>query len=229
MRDLEEKIARWRKQMAVGGVNTPAVLDELESHLREETERQMRAGANAEAAFKTAVERLGRSRSLKAEFAKLTGIKGIQWGKVIGVACCIAALPLPVWAVPSFLIVPELTTWERLLGSAAVVLTFLSLASWRFSYRFLPAIHNHKTRLKATITCGLAGLAWLCLFVVLLFTVIVPYLFSESGAAQRGELRPIFAMGVMTLWAIAITAVLGAIAYGLEEAAHRQPQKDAYV
>lgn len=228
MFNLDQTIANWRRQMAAEGIKTPAVLDELESHLREDIERQLRAGVNAETAFKTAVERIGQSDLLKAEFAKVGGIRGVQWGKVVGIACCLVALPLPAWAVPNFLMVHELTASDRLLGSAAVVLTFLSLASWRFSYRFLPVIHNRRARSKATITCGLAGLAWLYVFMVLLFTVIVPSLFSSS-AAQRGDFRPVFVMGIATLWAMAVTAVLGGIAYGLEEAARRQFRKDVYV
>jgi hypothetical protein len=35
-------------------------------------------------------------------------------------------------------------------------------------------------------------------------------------------------MGVVTLWAMALTAVLGGIAYGLDEAARRRSQKDAF-
>lgn len=214
--------------MMADGIKERAILDELESHLREEMERQMRGGVNSETAFEAAAERIGQSHLLNAEFAKISGIKRVRWGKVLGIACCLVALPLPAWAVPSFLMIPELTTGKRLLGLAAVVLTFLSLASWRFGYRFLPVIHNGKTRLAATIACGLAGLAWLYVFVVLLFTVIVPHLFSQSSTAQTGEFRPIFAMGIATLWAIALTAVLGAIAYGLEEAVLRQQRKNVY-
>jgi hypothetical protein len=221
MFDLEQATKKWRQQMASGGIKTPAVLDELESHLREDIERQTRAGMNTEAAFKAAAERIGQSEALKAEFAKVTGIKDVRWGKVVGIACCLAALPLPAWAVPSFLTVPELTKGERLLGSAAVVLTFLSLASWRFSYRILPVIRNRRARLATTVTCGLVGLVWLCVFAVLLFTVIVPHMFAGFGAGQGWEPRPLFDMGVATLWAMALTAMLGAVAYGLEEAARR--------
>lgn len=228
MFNLETAIAKWRQQMRAAGIKTPVPLEELESHLREDIERQMSIGINAGTAFKTAAQRMGQSDLLKAEFSKVTGIKGVQWGKVVGVICCLAALPLPAWAVPRFLTVPELTTSERLLGSAAVLLTFLSLASWRFSYRFLPVIHDREKRLKTTITFGLGGLAWFYVFVVLLFTVIVRRLFSPSSAWQTGELGPNFNMGVAALWAMALTAVLGGIAYGLEEAARRQQRNDVY-
>ena len=37
--------------MIGGGIKTPVPLEELESHLREEVENQIRAGLNAEQAF----------------------------------------------------------------------------------------------------------------------------------------------------------------------------------
>ena len=113
MFNIDQAIVEWRKRMAAGGVKTPAVLDELESHLREDIERQVRAGVNAETAFKTAAERIGQSDLLKREFAKITEVKEFRWGKVVGVACCLMALPLSVWAIPSFLMIPELTAGER--------------------------------------------------------------------------------------------------------------------
>lgn len=228
MFNLEQAIANWRRQMAAGGIKKPAVLDELESHLREDIERKTALGTDSSAAFKAAVERVGQSSLLNAEFGKVSGTKGVQWGEAVGIACCLVALPLPVWAIPSFLTAREMPMTERLLGLAAVALTFLSVASWLFSYRYLPVIHNRRLRLRVTIACGLGGMAWLYLFSILLFSVIVPHLFSETSAVQRGDSRPIFAMGVAVLWAMALAAVLGGIAFGLEKAARRRFQKDAH-
>jgi ferritin-like metal-binding protein YciE len=42
MFDPEQTIAEWRRQMAAGGIKTPEVLNELESHLREDVEQQER-------------------------------------------------------------------------------------------------------------------------------------------------------------------------------------------
>jgi len=228
MFNLEQAIKNWRQQMLADGIKSPAVLDELESHLREDVERQARSGIDGAASFKAAVERIGQSTLLKAEFAKVAATKEFRWGKVVGVACCLMALPLSVWAIPSFLMIRELTMGERLLGSAAVIVTFLSIASWRFSHKFFPVIRNPRVRMGASISCGLAGLIWDGVFALLLFTVIVPHLFAGVGAAQSIELRPIFAMGVATLWAMALTAVLGGVAYGLDEAARRRFHNDSY-
>ena len=226
MFNLDQAITEWRRRMSVGGIKAEPVLDELESHLREDVERQVRSGMNQEQAFEVAMRRMGKSDLLTAEFAKVAVNKAARFGKVLGVACCLVAFPFSVLAVPNFLTIRELTSGERLLGSAAVFLTFLSIASWRFSHRFLPAISNRKIRLATAVGCGVAGLASLYIFGALLPTVIVPRLFSVSTA---GELRPVFAMGIALLWAMALTAVLGAIAYGLEEAAQRRTKEKAYV
>ena len=70
MHNLEEKIAAWRKQMAAGGIKTTAVLDELESHLREDVERQTRSGTSEERAFEAAAQKIGPASALKNEFRK---------------------------------------------------------------------------------------------------------------------------------------------------------------
>jgi hypothetical protein len=73
MFDLEKSIADWRKQMRAAGIKTPVPLEELENHLREEIERQMKLGLDGQQAFKIASRRIGRSGELKVEFAKTCG------------------------------------------------------------------------------------------------------------------------------------------------------------
>lgn len=73
MFDLEKAIADWRQHMVAAGVKNGDVLNELESHLRDEIEQQTRVGLIQQKAFETAVERMGQGHALKREFAK-TGI-----------------------------------------------------------------------------------------------------------------------------------------------------------
>ena len=51
MFDLEQSIAEWRQQMLAAGIKTPVPLEELEIHLREEIERQMKSGLNEQTGF----------------------------------------------------------------------------------------------------------------------------------------------------------------------------------
>jgi hypothetical protein len=70
MFNLEQSIAEWRTQMLVAGIKTPVPLDELEIHLREEIERQMKSGLNEQKAFEISVQRIGQPKALDSEFKK---------------------------------------------------------------------------------------------------------------------------------------------------------------
>ncbi len=67
---LERAIADWRRRMTAGGIRSRAVLDELESHLREDMDRQSIPGASEEKAFAIAVRQIGRADLLQGHFSK---------------------------------------------------------------------------------------------------------------------------------------------------------------
>ena len=71
MFNVEQAISDWRRKMVAGGIDSAEVLDELESHLSEEIERQVRSGSEANDAFQDAVRRIGLGGALKAEFDKI--------------------------------------------------------------------------------------------------------------------------------------------------------------
>jgi hypothetical protein len=243
MRNLNDQITAWRKRMAAGGVQSPVILDELESHLREDVERHVRAGRSEEDAFAAAVRRMGESDLLKAEFAKIGGTKEGRPGKLIAIACCGFAALYSLVLTPGLFFIQELSPVQRTLGLSAVGLTFFSIVSLRFSYKFLPIIRNRRVRTIAVMGCGLAGLAWLLIFANLLPNVIVPRAMHEGASAEsiRGSVliglqhatnegfAAIFRIGLSLLWAMTLAAILGGLAYGLEEAAKRRAKENAYV
>jgi hypothetical protein len=71
MFDLERAISEWRRQLATGALAAPEVLDELESHLRDDVQQQVQSGAEAEQAFRAAVRNIGHAAGLEREFGKL--------------------------------------------------------------------------------------------------------------------------------------------------------------
>jgi hypothetical protein len=77
MFDLENSIADWRQQMLAAGIKTPVPLEELESHLREEIEQQMKSGLSEREIFNSAVQNIGQAGLLKTEFKKAGGF--ISW------------------------------------------------------------------------------------------------------------------------------------------------------
>ena len=70
MFDLEKSIADWRRQMLAAGIKTPVPLEELESHLREDIERQMKSGLSAQQAFEIAVKKIGQAPNSKENSKK---------------------------------------------------------------------------------------------------------------------------------------------------------------
>ena len=91
MPDLEQQFAEWRRQMAAGGIKSSAVLDELESHLREDVERQLRAGLDAQQVFEIAVQRIGQASTLKTEFENARGTMETRLRKYLWRASAIGA------------------------------------------------------------------------------------------------------------------------------------------
>lgn len=71
MFDLEKSIAQWRRQMLAAGIKVTESLDELENHLREEVEKQIKLERKPEHAFDIAVDKIGKPAPLKEEFAKV--------------------------------------------------------------------------------------------------------------------------------------------------------------
>jgi hypothetical protein len=70
MFNLEEAIKEWRRQMMDAAVKS-AEVNELESHLREDVEQEIRKGLSPQQAFERAIERIGGAHQLKGEFAKV--------------------------------------------------------------------------------------------------------------------------------------------------------------
>lgn len=70
MSDLEKQIEGWRKDMLAAGITRPEILNELESHLREEFQRQLSSSLSEPEAFQNAAAKLGDGKLLKREFVK---------------------------------------------------------------------------------------------------------------------------------------------------------------
>ena len=79
--------------MAASGIKSSEVLDELESHLREEVELQIRAGFDAQQAFEAAVQKIGQTNTLTAEFKKVGGSK---WTLRLKALLAGSSVPIPL-------------------------------------------------------------------------------------------------------------------------------------
>src|SRR4051812_39162702 len=121
MFNLEPSIAEWRRQMAAAGIKSPTVLDELESHLREDVEHRMHSGASAETAFEHAVARIGAGGLLNGEFAKVRR-SGARFNEhPVRIACL--AVAAFVFAVETWtLLIYDVPILQRIFGIGLVAL-----------------------------------------------------------------------------------------------------------
>ena len=85
MFNLEQSISEWRRQMLSAGLKNPDIVDELESHLREDWARRVQSGESEEQAFESAVQGIGQASLLKHEFAKVSGKKWAWLRKLKGI------------------------------------------------------------------------------------------------------------------------------------------------
>ena len=198
MFDLEQSIMDWRRQMLDAGIKTPVPLEELEIHLREDIERQMKSGLNEQKAFEIAVQEIGKANMLKNEFKKVNAVDKAQQRKRAGLIFA-GILGLYSLIFTRLLIKSDLTSNERLLGFASVSTTLLSVyVVWKILPRFFPFIANKAVQSALGLIGGISGMSW---FFVFVYFILPRYDFT------LGQLQ------VAILWAFVPAMVFPAISF----------------
>ena len=171
MFDVDKAIADWRQQMLTAGIKSPVPLEELESHLRDDIEQQIRSGVDVQQAFEAAVEQLGQADRLTKEFAKDPFAYSWKVGNLI----------IMVMAGLSFLFERFLLldygnpgSAERIASYSIIILTTLFLAGQLHIVRFLYRTFTLK-RLRTLGVRGMtgAGLLW--------FTIMATVVVANGG------------------------------------------------
>jgi hypothetical protein len=221
MFNLESAIEDWRRRMTAGGIKSAATLDELESHLRDDVEAQLKSGQAAEACFDAAVQRLGRPEALRREFAEAgyaPRFRGWNWL----VAVCFA-FPILCLARGTIILIQIFGLWywdfsptDRVLGWAAVVALILAVCSWLFSHRVLPVMPDRRKRIAMIVACSELVLIWYA---------FVPGVVLDVWLASPTAGRYIVTM----LWLMVLWVMLLGVTYGLEQAARRVGGQDQIV
>jgi hypothetical protein len=205
MFNLEEQITEWRRKMLAAGINGPIPLDELESHLREEIERQTKSGLNEQAAFECSILQIGHAAALKTEFEK-TESYGPRERKIARFFLALAALTFSVSGTFG-LSKAEMTTKERLLGFTAITISVLSLLGGRYVHQLFPVFPRWRVRFAIQFAVALSAVIWMMIYAY----IILP--------------RCNFTMGqlvVATLWAMTPWAIVGGFMNGMDEAVYRR-------
>jgi hypothetical protein len=155
MFDLDAAISNWRRQMAAGGIKTPAVLDELESHLLEDLERQMQSGIAGQTAFDSAVKKIGPAGVLINEFRKSNSTAAALEKLMMTVAALFVAFG--IFLTSATMILCYGSFGERFAGFSALGALLLAVFGLPHATSFLPVIPNKRKRLTIEIACLLLG------------------------------------------------------------------------
>jgi len=196
--------------MSAGGVKNPAVLDELESHVREDVERQTRAGVEAQKAFEAAVKKIGPASALKREFKKSMGAVILER---LMLAAAIFVLAFGAFLSVATLLLCYQTAQERVMGFVVISLSFGTICVWPAFVSQLPVVPAKRKLHAMQVACLAAGIAISTFYV----QVILPH-FDRT----HDGLVP--AVGFFAIFPIAVGLALAA---GLDRAARKMPDEIA--
>ena len=195
MFDLERAIAEWRRQLSASGIDSLEALDELESHLREDAEQQMREGISPQQAFNSAVQRFGQRDALKTEFKKISArTEGLE--KLMGLLSVIL-LVFIVWMSGYTFLQMQLSPPEQIVAYAGVAFTLLTACAWRYVVPFLPVLASRSKRITLGLVCIASGFVFTNLFC----HFILPRFGEHDGQIP--------AFGFWAVFPIALFACLG--------------------
>ena len=159
MFDLNRSITDWRRHMADGGIKSPEVLDELESHLREGVERRMQSGATPERAFQEAAQQIGAAQDLKLEFGKISLPKPQLSRTKLRRGC--AGMAVFVFLVEGWtLLAFEATRTDRILGMVIVSLIAAYIGFLPELNRLQPGVRGWALRKAIAMTCNVVVVLW---------------------------------------------------------------------
>lgn len=163
--------------MRAAGVKTPVPMEELESHLREEIERQMKLGTENQRAFDMAVLQIGQGIELKAEFAKEKRLRNLlslelvkketelKWMPALSmVALTIGLLSFSSMVLLKIGAFSEATSLERMSILAAVIVSYLLFSVGVLGYKFFPVVSNKHARGVIAVCGAVAVSLWVVIF-----------------------------------------------------------------
>jgi hypothetical protein len=191
MFDLEKAISEWRRQMIAAGIKTPVPLEELESHLREDFERQIQSSANEEQAFAIAVWQIGHSKELKTEFKKGRRLMSIleielvkkEWDlKWMPIVCFVLYTCILIFfsgmVIYRFGALEEATSSERLSSLSALVMSYLLSIFGLLGCKYFPAIPAKRTR-DAICVCSAVVVSLVLMIFLVHVNVNMQQFFTE--------------------------------------------------
>jgi hypothetical protein len=215
MFNLEQSIADWRAKMLAAGIKTPVPLEELEIHLREEIERQVKSGLSEQEIFNSAIQKIGQAHTVQNEFKKIAATKEEREWKFVQILLLISVSlgSALLGGMELFKIgnCSALTSGQQMSDLAALATLPLLVWGGRLGCGMFPAIRAKRIRDAIVYSCSVPALLWLIVFA----NVILPrYDFT------LGQLQVAISWGVFT----PLGALVG-LTLGIENAAREKIEK----
>ncbi|MGA2555379.1 MAG: permease prefix domain 1-containing protein [Verrucomicrobiota bacterium] len=121
-------------------------LDELESHLRDEIEQQVKSGLSEAEAFKTAIQKIGRAHLVQHEFKKVESRwEGLEW-KLTEILLVVGPVLASLGMGRSVLLNRGMTPGQKMSCLAAFATFTLLVWGGRLGYRVFPVIRARRMR-----------------------------------------------------------------------------------
>lgn len=214
MFNLEQAITGWRQRMLATGIKSPVPLEELENHLREDIEHQVKSGLSEPEAFEMAIGRIGQANPLKEEFQKINNRGKAQRQRRVGEICFAGILVFYSLMMTYAMSKNDLTGNERLLGFASLgTMLALVFAVWQILPRFFPVLANKTVSSAVGLIGGISGASW---FVVFAWFILHRFDFTQ------GQLL------VAVLWAMVPAMVLPTTTFlVMDKSENRDPMAGA--
>jgi hypothetical protein len=173
MSDLEQSIAEWRKQMLAVGIKSPTPLDELESHLRDEIERQAKLGMDEASAFDLAIKKIGAAPGIQIEFEKIEQARKARHFKRIYVLLMAIVVSSIFGCAVLFKLgsCSEMTVAQQISAMAALAVFYLMIWCGQASHRIFPALRAPRVKKVVPVL----SIAVLPLWWVVFFNLILPH------------------------------------------------------
>ncbi len=203
MFELDNAIAEWRQQMVSAGIGNRKALDELENHLRDDVEEQVRSGVTEKQAFESAVKRIGKAAALKQEFAKEIPVTPLS-PQFLRNCCYVSAafvLLINAWTLLEY----ELSSAERSFGLSLVALIAFYVGS-------LPYL-NQTMLLSSRSAAIRKAIIPICTFVLVLWEVLALGSAVKIIHLPEGILLNVFAWNLFA----AVAATLLVLWYGSDD------------
>lgn len=199
MFNLEQTITNWRQQMRAAGIRSPQVLEELEGHLREEIEQQIKSGLDARTALERAAQEIGGPNRIQNEFQKIgSTARMLEWFMII---ICAAFLGLITFLCATTVVRCFTSAGDRAMASVAMASTMGVAFAWRYTVAFLPMIASTWKRMVAGLACIVFSFAVGPFYA----DIILPH-FVVAGDGS---------LPASGLWAVFIMAIFFSLGVGL--------------